>query len=233
MTILEAHTLIQLGLQEFGSFIHQDFEPSEIDIAINKTIGDIIAESVSHGERRRRQVVVGRAENQASLDAFRVLEVFDKDLPLLPFNEGFISTLPGGAGEEYLHLLHGKVKVSSDDCPTPVWVDYRVLDTKSLRRLLNTGLATTVLESPIASISGDSVRVYTLGKFTIEEHQISYYRKPAVVDFDNPPNGAGNIEFDYSMSNRIIDRTARYLVNIANQDSNKIANLDKLRQESD
>lgn len=219
MTVIDAHILIEQGLHDISVFAYEDFEKEEIDMALMTVIYKSIRKVLTPQNRRIKPVPekTGYSDTQLVLDDFSVLEIKDKELPVSSFSGGVFAALPTGAGEEYLHLINDRSLVKKNGCETEKVFPNRLTDSETLHTILNTSISVTVPERPVSNLSKNSIFVYTDG-FSVSKIIIDYFKKPTVINFNAPPNGAGVLEFRESTCYKIVEETITYLKGLSSKD---------------
>lgn len=212
-----------------GNFAYDDLEKEEVDIAINYSINMALRNLFNESEKTQRSTSKDGFEDLVlRADDFSVLKEEDYALTnLITVGTKVKGDLPGN----YYKLINDRSVLNKPNCDS-VERPNRLTDSEFVHEILMTELGKTRSESPVSTMAKDKLTVYTDG-FTVTQVLIDYYRKPAVINFNNPPNGAGVIEFSDNTCYKIAQHIARVCAIWLEQPQLKIAYLKAVETETD
>lgn len=193
MTVKEAHIIIQQELQTLNSFVGLDFNPDEVDRALNTCLLNMVEDALSDLDTLRAE---SKFEDiQQRLDKLDRLYVVDKELtPTLnssapnPYYYYDLKTIQ--APNKFYHLLQDRSKISVSckikGVPTTVTKVFPNILTKSfiLDNSLSGTLTKTRKEAPVSNYYNGILRVFYDG-FTISKIYIDYIKVPTLITHDS------------------------------------------------
>ncbi len=212
-----------------GNFAYDDLQKEEVDIAINYSIDKSLRNVFSPKDKRQPMSASkdGFEDLQLLLDDFKVLK--EEDFPLtglLTIGNKVKGTLPGN----YYHLINDRSVLNKPNCGS-IEKPNRLTDSEIVHTLLDTELGKTVAERPVSTLAKNVLTVYQEG-FTVTEILIDYYKKPAKVDFNNPVDGTGVIEFEDTTCYKIAEHIAKVCSIWLEQPQLKITYLNSIESET-
>ena len=221
---------IEQGLQNIAAFVYFDIQKEELDAAVTNRIYKFI-ELIFLSEKEKQRIENQQfQEVQAILDDFRILEVKNTFITVLTaHSQGMYGALPAN----YQHLINDRTLITKT-CGLNTFVDVEVVNrlTKSepIYNVLDNTMSKTSVQSPISEITGNSIYVYNLYKgvkqFDIKEIRIDYLKKPAVIDYNGGAGGGSQVlEFPNATCFKLIKMTINYLMEVSQQNQQKIINL--------
>lgn len=211
MTVLELHIRIERGLHNNGVLAYAGSFREEYDLDINRCISRIV-EDVLSGKTGLHDKL------QITKDDLSPLRVLDQTLAVGANPRGFEATLPG----DYNHLINDR-SVVSFTCDGEVQtkqVPNRLIRDEYTYNLQDNELGKSIISSPISTLSLGKL-VILAPDFTVSGVKIDYYRNPVLVDFNNPANGAGVLEFSNTTMFKFIDYIVEYVAGILEESAIK------------
>lgn len=206
MTVLQLHILIEQMLQQMGNFAYDDLEREEVDIAINYSIDKALRKAFSPKDKRLPM--------SASKDGFEDLVLIADDYKVLKVEDyaltGLSSTatkIKGALPPDYYHLINDRSVLNKPNCDS-IESPNRLTDSEIVHRIVRNELSKSKAESPVSSLGDGTLSVYLNG-FTVTGILIDYYKKPAVIDFNTPPNGGAIIQFPDTTCYKIAETVAK------------------------
>jgi hypothetical protein len=184
MTVQEMHTAFNIGLQRIAANAYDTFLNEEIDFFLNRAQDRFIKERTNVKSDTRRDGFEG---SQKRLDDIRVL-----------VQQGFVEDIPVQLGEQwiqtdvpvnYIHLVAFNAEIHYDRCadvttdsPT-MMVPVRVVDNAEAYFMQRNPFAKSNIDSPLATLSRDDLKVWQDGKsFILKGISLDYIRKPRTID---------------------------------------------------
>jgi len=240
MILRDAYIHLQQGLQNIAAFVSRDWETWELDWLWHNGTNKYISLVFPNKEDTRENEKY--SDIQASLDNLRALIVSNHLVtPLSKTTEsGYVvykgvlpkpTNNPNFKQASYRHLLNDRSIVLPTGCaddkelPQP----NRLTEQDELYNILENRLYRTVPESPVSTITGNTITVYASYKgkelFTVKELYIDYIKQPIKYEYgsvDNTINATAEIEFPEEVVFQIIKTTLLYASVLAEQNPNKI-----------
>lgn len=178
------HIAFNLGLQRVNANAYDTFLTEEIDFFLNRAQDRFVKERTNIKSDPRRDGFEG---SQKRLDDIRVLVQQD-------FNE----TFPAQEGPQwiqadvpvnYLHLVAFQADIHFNRCGDVTTADpsmlvpVRVVDNAEAYAMQRNPFAKSNIDSPLATLSRDDLKVYQDGKsFILKGITLDYIRKPRTID---------------------------------------------------
>lgn len=210
MTIAEMHIAINQGLQKIASFQADIFLPQELDLEINKNISRFVKQrysKISNLKREGFEESQKRIDDLRTLvTEFSANTVYKGQIGTLHYIDTFELNAPGSSytgvnSDNYLHLLNIRALVEYNNCkpvtvapivnPSPRSIGSNKTTTSSackfaqhddIYELLEDPFNTTKHTTPLYTIIGNSIDLYTDDTFVIPKVKITYLRFPITVN---------------------------------------------------
>jgi hypothetical protein len=184
MTVDEMHIAFNLGLQRMNANAYDTFLNEEIDFFLNRAQDRFIKERTNVKSDPRRDGFEG---SQKRLDDIRVL-VQQNFNETFPAQEG-AQWIQGDLPVNYIHLVTVQADVHYNRCgdvttsDPSMMVPVRVVDNAEVYTMNRNPFAKSNIDSPMATVSRDDLKVYQDGKsFILKGITLDYIRKPRVID---------------------------------------------------
>jgi hypothetical protein len=174
MNIQRFHIDIDLRLRKVSANVEGNLLTEEVDIYINRAINQFIKKTFDLQRKDGQEF----EDSQKATDDLRSIHVRMLELLTYTYNPVFMAReyqLP----ENYMYLTQDYTK--TNHCTNRPFVPNRLTRTENLHKVLDNPYETTHPNSPISNLFGNTLIVYSLGKFDIQNVWIDYIRKPAVV----------------------------------------------------
>jgi len=184
MTVQEMHIAFNQGLQRMNANAYDTFLTQEIDFFLNRAQDRFIKERTNVKSDPRRDGFEG---SQKRLDDIRAIVVQDFEDFWAPENGAqWIQTdLP----LDYLFLVNARADVHFSRCSDVTTADetmetpIRIVDNAEVHFMNRNPFAKSNIDSPLATISEDEIKVYQDGKsFILKGIKLDYIRKPRTID---------------------------------------------------
>lgn len=176
MTVQEMHYAIDQGLQKVGSHVYEDFESEELDFFLNKMQERFIKDNV---------FAFRNARIQRRLDNIRVLLVLNQtDTVTIEDGDTQVSV---DLQDDYDFLINLRALLTraTGDTDTEYQKPARIVEQDELHTALQNPFAKSQFDSPVASMSGNSIIMHLNESFILKEVRHDYIRKPAEISLSS------------------------------------------------
>lgn len=202
MTQAEAVLVLETKVQTRGYLLRPSLEPEEINLFLQKATNDFID-----------QVIVNdHDDRQTSYDYLRPLRTGLVPLGTPTVADGRVSfPLP----DDYRDYIKFVATTNTDEngCkPIPTETPVDIIDGEEIDDLSEDSYYGSSVDSPNASVEGDSLVIDATAGFTVTSARLRYYKQPDTWDIENEGNS------QYSLPDkaiyRIIDIATVEIVNV-------------------
>lgn len=203
---------IKQRLNKLASFDYDNIECWQIQEAVNKAQFEWVRRQI-YGINTRQQ---GSEESTGIVDDLQIL-IKDQSLPSIDKKYFYQSDLP----QDYLYFIRVDAFATSDCCTEKRRMTIYQTEEANMGILLTSDSKGPSFEwgETLATLVGDTVRVYTNDEFDITDVKLTYYRKPREILFQgciNPKTGTAvatnqECELKDDVAEIIADQTAMIL----------------------
>jgi hypothetical protein len=175
---------IKQRLNKLGSFDYDNIECWMIQEAFNKA-------QIEWVRRRLHGLNALKESSEQSVTVVDDLQILLSEIELRGLEKPkYFETNPIPAN--YLHFVRISAKAKTDCCPARSFVSIYQAEEANVDILLGDNFKQPSFEwaETFCTILGDKIRIYTDGKFTVEDSKLVYYRKPKDIQI----LGCSNIE---------------------------------------
>lgn len=175
---------IKQRLNKLGSFDYDNIECWQIQEAFNKA-------QLEWVRRRLHGLNALKESSEQSVTVVDDLQILLSELELRGLEKPkYFET--DAIPANYLHFVRISAKAKTDCCPARSFVSIYQAEEANVDILLGDNFKQPSFEwaETFCTILGDKVRIYTDGKFTVEDSRLIYYRKPKDIQI----LGCSNIE---------------------------------------
>ena len=173
---------IKQRLNKLGSFDYDNIECWQIQEAFNKAQLEWVRRRL-HGLNALKE---SSEQSVTVVDDLQILlgekELHGNERPKFFETEA----LPA----DYLHFVRVSAKAKTDCCPSRSFVSIYQAEEANVDILLGDNFKQPSFEwaETFCTILGDKIRIYTDGKFTVEDAKLVYYRKPKDIQIQGCSN---------------------------------------------
>lgn len=184
---------IKQRLNKLGSFDYDNIECWQIQEAFNKA-------QIEWVRRRLHGLNALKESSEQSVTVVDDLQILLSEIELRGIEKPKYfetSSIPAN----YLHFVRISAKAKTDCCPARSFVSIYQAEEANVDILLGDNFKQPSFEwaETFCTILGDKVRIYTDGKFTVEDSRLIYYRKPKDIQI----LGCSNIETGQTYSTNV------------------------------
>lgn len=204
MTQREIGALVERGLHSKGYLRQANEDPLMLNLYLNKSMDEIldtILEGLRTGSFEDSTI---RIEDTRRLKGVTTLT---KVVPNTSFLSGDRYSFSGVT--DYRDWIKFRVGVTSEYSSGIVYTKVRIVDEEEVDDLMLDTYKTTSYDSPIATIVGSEIRVYTNG-FTLSTGELMYLKK--ITKFDIVTNALVEYDAPPRIVNAVVDRTVELIL---------------------
>lgn len=183
MTIQEMHWAIREGIQTMDAFTYDNYLPQQLDFLINLKINTFVKQQYLSQANMTGKGMEFKKENLHALQT--LIYKNDNNIPAVLGTTYYLDLT--SFSPELLFLISAEVKTTLVGSTTHNTVHGRIVEHEMLRYLLDNPFRTTSHLSPILTYNTNELDIYADEKFIVNSVNVTYIKKPAVVDSVNSP----------------------------------------------
>jgi fructose-1,6-bisphosphatase len=191
----EIRVLVERGLHTEGYRRFSNIDPPIINLYLKKNLNRYLDSLLKNLRKEGFEDSTTAITDTAQLKSVVSIPV---DSPN-QFSEGQSYTIAAKSGEVYRDWIRFTVSVTSEYLASAETKKVRILDDEFVTDLLKDTYHKTRYESPLGTIIGNSIRVYTNSDFSVGSGELVYIRK--FDEFDV----VGSAEDEYPLPDRILN----------------------------